>query len=659
MSLRAFFGLSCFLTVILTSCGTSPGDSAIPDDDRQAYAGGDADVDASLFGDLADDFEQLADADDVESDLAEEVADDSSHEPDSTEEEVAEDSSHEPDSTEEEVTEDTVEDPDEASDAVTDPDVIDADDTGPPTLEPTCGFVSNGDAELGNTSGWTMREGSFEAVEGSRSTPSAHTGSYSFFAGETAAAEAAQTIDLGSWATHIDDNSLYFVFSSYVRTWAGDDAAVLIAIAEDAEGTELGRIRSGKYNDESWQLASVELPLPTGTRAVTVVLRGERSRGADNDAYFDDVDGCIDLEAAPADPNDLRGPPYLMWVTQTGVSVRWETSDPVVGTVHYGLDEEMSSVASEADARTTHEIRLTDLVPSSDYFYTIELGERRLPVASFRTAPAADDDSPFTFLVWGDNQDGPDNFRRNVANMVEEDAAFAISTGDCVQTGSRGDFRSQLFRPISPLASEVPFLVASGNHEYYYSRDNIALWEEYMSQPEGEHCFGWRYGEVFFMIIDSDKPLGDGTNQATCINNALTSEAATSATFRVAAYHRPPRVQWWGGGAFAWGFIDVPEVMTWLEPTLDSLDVDLIFNGHNHLFLTATTDSGLEYITTGGGGGSLDTVGTFNKVQDWDEITTQIHEHHYLTVTVDSGVMSVTAVNIDGNVIHEVSYGGE
>lgn len=360
-----------------------------------------------------------------------------------------------------------------------------------------------------------------------------------------------------------------------------------------------------------------------------------------------------DTGLSELDPSTLPSPPYLMWVTQHAISVRWETEDAEAGIVHYGTTTATENLRQEDAAVTVHEVRLDGLQTATKYYYRVQVGESVTPVRSFTTAPTDDTDTTVRFVVWGDNQNGPANFTRIAPLMSAEEPDFAISTGDCVQNGTRDEYREQLFQPIAPLADHVAFLVGVGNHEYY-SSPGIELYREYMSQPGDEHCFGWRYGPLFFLMLDSDRDLKDDSAQAECISTALTSDAATTAAFRIAAYHRPPRVRYWVGSWITYLAIAKPAVRDWLEPELVSLGVDLVFNGHNHLYQHSVIGSGMTYFTTGGGGGGLDTDSGWNFLRNWDEIQTELYQHHFLSVEADLDEMTVTAINIDGDVIDTV-----
>ena len=365
-------------------------------------------------------------------------------------------------------------------------------------------------------------------------------------------------------------------------------------------------------------------------------------------------------ELPGADTGILSGPPYLMWVTQTEVSVRWETSSDVVGRVDYGGDDSLPWTVEEASPRRTHELRLTGLEPGELQSYRVVYGGGALPVRHFRTAPADDDPRPLQFIVWGDNQNGPDVFATLVSWMGDFDPDFALSVGDTVQNGTRAEYRSQLFGPLAGFADEVPFLVAAGNHERYQD-SSASLFEEYFSQPGDEHCFGWRYGGLFVLFLDTDLDLdGATTGQRACVEAALSSEAAVTARIRAAAFHKPPRVEWWVGGLLAFtNAMKAPWVRADLEPLLESYGVDIVFNGHNHLYAyTPETPGGITWVTTGGGGGSIDTDFFLWRVGTWPEIATTVHEHHFLRATLDGDTLSVEAVAVDGAVLHSFTVVG-
>ena len=531
----------------------------------------------------------------------------------------------------------------------------------PPVFETMCGLLTNGNAEIGNTSGWTVGTGEFLSVDGTGfgGFPSAYEGVRYFYGGDAGSSEMSQTIDVSEWSVEIDDGEMVTYLTARVRSFNGNDEATLIVIARGGDGLELDRSEIGPYDTDSWTLRVVELLIPAGTRQLTVSLGAERHDGSSNDAYFDMLDLCVDDQVAPPF-GELLSPPYLMWVTQNEVSVRWETSEPSIGRVDYGHDGWLEFSISEDEPVTTHELRLTGLNPGETAYYEISWGDSsRFPTRAFETAPGGDDDGPFTFLAWGDNQDGVVNFRRLIPLMVAENPVFTVSVGDIVSEGGRNQYREQLFGPISPLADHVPFLVGAGNHERYVGDGDAALFEEYVSQPGDEHCFGWRWGPLYFLFIDTGVGDADdfqpGSEQYDCYTGALESDEATTATFQLAVFHKPPRMEWWNWGAVVYPTdMEAPWIRDYLEPQLEALGVDLVFNGHNHLYAytPAVTETDSVWVTCGGAGGGLDTTGTLNHVDDWPEIAVTIHQHHFVSVTYDSGALTVEAINMAGEVIH-------
>ncbi len=505
---------------------------------------------------------------------------------------------------------------------------------------PTCDLVVNGGAETGDLAGWVVEQGEFESrAEQLLSIPRPPTGQRLFFAGQAERSRLHQDVDARPYGILADEGTLYASLTAQVRTWSGDDRAGLELHALDADGNPLGGVTSDLFADADWTVRQLGLDVPAGTASLRVVLVGERRAGQDNDAYFDDVLLCLSTAPPPPPVADARVPPYLMWATTDGASVLWETESPARGFVDVG-----GLRFEEAGEHTLHEIRMTGLDPDTEYVYVVGQEAQAFPPATFRTAPEGA--SPFDFIVFGDNQNGPETFGRLVDYMVDEAPAWAASVGDCVQWGLADLYRSEFLRPIHPLASAAPFLVAAGNHERLIDFGGN-LFNQYMAQPGDEHCFGYRYGEAFFLFLDTENSVDEGSAQYACAQAALNSEAAQTATLRAALFHKPPRVEYWAGFCYT-GEADVRESLT---PLFAEHGVDIVFNGHNHLYAyTPPGPDGITWVTTGGGGGAIDGPNSF--CRQWDEITETQFVHHFLSVHVEAGRMLVRAIDEDGAELH-------
>ncbi len=520
--------------------------------------------------------------------------------------------------------------------------------TGPELAQPVCDLLANPGAESG-IDDWTVLAGELAAVGVSGNTPTPYLGDFQFGMGQAATSIAAQTVDLEPYRAAVETGTLVAHLDAQVRTWSGNDEVYVGLTALDAAGDPVADVLEGPFQTDFWRLHKLHLELPAEAVALDVRIGGTRNQGSDNDAYIDALSLCLDHEAAPTLPSPTRGP-WLNWVTSDAVSVLWETTASTQGGVEFGpADGDWEDVVPEAAAGDHHDVRLTGLLPDTTYRYRIVFDGEVGDTFSFRTAPDAK--VPFRFTVWGDNQDGPDVFAEIVDRMEVLDPDFALAVGDVVQTGSENAWRDQLLDPILDLSLDTPFVVAAGNHERIGDNDG-SNFDLHMSQPGDEHCFGWTYAGAYFLIIDTDNDVDSGP-QAQCIADMLASPEFAAADVQIAAFHYPPRIEYW---AF-WTFDGIPlytgdpEVRDVLEPQFEAAGVDLVLNGHNHLYAYTApgTYSSVAWVTTGGGGGSIDTAGWV--VGDWDMDTT-LHDHHFLHIQVDGKNIDLSAVGLDGSVLH-------
>lgn len=511
--------------------------------------------------------------------------------------------------------------------------------------ETRCGLLADGDGEGASLGAWQVEAGDFvlAGVDATR-FPLPYQGQYQFFAGTTASSRLSQRVDLSDLAATVDGGLLYAHLQAHMRDWDGQDIAVIELAALDANEVPLGQAVRAQQQSPVWKKRQVGLLLPVGTRALRVALEGQRQHGNDNDAYFDLVDLCLAAEPAPAE-DPLRIGPYLMAPAADGVSLLFETETPLATSLRYGTSRALELTVQEDQADTFHELRLDDLLPGTTYFYQLQGAGLSSALHRFRTLPQVA--TPLRVLVFGDNQNGPNTFVSLLERMAELEPDLLLSVGDTVQTGDADLFRSQMLEPISLLAAEVPFAVAGGNHERYSDAD--ASWfDHFYAQPGDEHCFSLCAGEIFFLIIDSNLDFDPGSSQGECIATTLSSAAFASSRFQVALFHHPPRIEYWAGTCYT-GSSEVRDV---LQPQLEAAGVDLVLNGHAHLYAYAppVDPLGTTWVTTGGGGGALEGDGDF--CREWEEITFTELQHHFVALEAIGDTLSVTAIDLNGNTLH-------
>jgi hypothetical protein len=162
-------------------------------------------------------------------------------------------------------------------------------------------LIVNGDAELGNTSGWvsTGVEVAPASLAGTLGLPpNVGIGSFSFTGGQGPATSQtlAQTIDLGSCAAEIDRGEVNSTFGILLqsRTLAGaTDVARALLSFQDAGGAALA---SAAFEDTDtpngvfdWESFTDQRVLPFGTRQISVLLEATRTVGVSSDSFFDNV----------------------------------------------------------------------------------------------------------------------------------------------------------------------------------------------------------------------------------------------------------------------------------------------------------------------------------------------------------------------------------
>ena len=345
--------------------------------------------------------------------------------------------------------------------------------------------------------------------------------------------------------------------------------------------------------------------------------------------------------------------PYLTWPTLDSISVLFETTFPSEAKVNYwpaGEADKLLNVRSEPSA--LHEFRLQGLEPDQKYFYQVSATDPngviiQSPLLSFRTA--ASEDKAFTFVVIGDTQTHGDVAKRvsDVAWMHRPN--LVIHAGDLVDTGtSKRDWTHTFFPSMQPLIGRVPIMPVLGNHEqdapHYY---------RYMSLPEPERWYSFRYGNAEFFMIDGNRSLEDQSAQFAWLEGAL---KASTATWRFAILHQPPFTSDsddYGDTFTTTSKQGDPNVRN-IVRLLETYGVDLCFSGHVHDYertfpirenqVTAYEDGGVIYVTAAGGGGSLE---NFDPANTWFGHK-KARYHHLVYVAIHGKNLEFQAIDERG-----------
>jgi predicted phosphodiesterase len=369
---------------------------------------------------------------------------------------------------------------------------------------------------------------------------------------------------------------------------------------------------------------------------------------------FEHARELVAIAPALAYPEDLAFvvTPYLQFVTEEGITVCWETSRPGTSVVRWGETGELPMTATVEGTRTLHHVRLEGLEAQSPYFYAVETTDEeggqvvRSELSSFQTANR--EGSPYAFAVISDTQSNPDKLERIAELAWSQRPNFVLIPGDLVSTGTTKEHWTGHFFPnMNPLISRVAFFPVLGNHER-----NARHYYDYMTLPEPEYYYDFRYGNAHFFVVDSNKEVGPGSEQYSWLERVLPE---SDATWKFVTYHHPAYSSdeddygdLWEGERSSHGDARIRE----LTPLLERNGVDIVWNGHIHSYERTwplregevVERDGTIYMITGGGGGNLETPGPIKPVFQ----NNVRHGHHYTLVAINGGTLELKAFDIEG-----------
>ncbi|MFZ0665882.1 MAG: metallophosphoesterase family protein [Acidimicrobiales bacterium] len=289
---------------------------------------------------------------------------------------------------------------------------------------------------------------------------------------------------------------------------------------------------------------------------------------------------------------------------------------------------------------------VTNLRPDTTYYYTVGHQGWDAPwqapgfSGSFTTAPNFP--QPFTFTAFGDH--GTTYDAVGTANLIlAQNPAFHLHAGDVSYAEDGGDGLltdpydprawDSYFAQIGSVASQLPWMISLGNHEMepWYSPNGYGGDVDRIDFPGNgpsvcPGTYSFTYGNVAFVSLDPNDVsyeipanLGYSHGQQTAwLGSTLSAlRSDPSVNFIVVFFHHCAYSTCTTHGCEG-------GVQQFWTPLFDQYNVDLVINGHNHVYertdpiiggspttsapigttVTPATQ-GTTYITAGGAGKSL------------------------------------------------------
>ena len=337
----------------------------------------------------------------------------------------------------------------------------------------------------------------------------------------------------------------------------------------------------------------------------------------------------------------LKGP-YLQNPTMDGMTIMWESEELASGEVRYGETEKLGESAAEYANTKIHQVMLSGLKSQTRYYYQVLTGDKKSEIHSFSTA--VEKDSPFSFVAYGDNKNGPFNHAK-VANLaLTKEPNFAIHNGDLVNRGGvYVQWEKLFFNPIAHLISHVPLYTVIGNHE-----DMSDNYFNFFCPPcDTLAYYSIDYGNAHVIILNTEEEaLIDAPNQVKWLIDDL--ESNQDATWKFVVFHVPPFTS--GGNYYSRFRLEVKEL---LVPIFQKYGVDMVLSGHDHHYERSfpigseSGNSAITYIVCGNGGTPM----RYNYPRVWTLYSERVHG--FTKINIDGTKMHFQSISIDDRVIDE------
>jgi len=241
---------------------------------------------------------------------------------------------------------------------------------------------------------------------------------------------------------------------------------------------------------------------------------------------------------------------------------------------------------------------LNNLEPSVKYFYICGNHEGYWSQEfSFRTPPIPENqqNSHFTFAVMGDMGTTIPMGWAVTDQMVDDNKIdhfnMVIHVGDIAYAGTGSEWEFEEIWDIwedqvQPLAANVPYMFAVGNHEKYYNFTSYKtrfLMPGIQSGGNGNLWWSVNYGNVHFTFMSTEHPYDPGTPQHNWLEYDLSKAFRNrdQQPWIILLGHRPM----YNSDTDEWGsHRPGAHLVSIMEPLMRKYKVDLYLSGHEHMY---------------------------------------------------------------------------
>ncbi len=318
--------------------------------------------------------------------------------------------------------------------------------------------------------------------------------------------------------------------------------------------------------------------------SVITVTYGEDSATSFNISWYtkDSVKGT-DIELIPYSKN-----PVFTGVPTTSSSIECITEEGVIRETP-AIDFGLIGIMPYEQVMTRHIVKLTDLEPGTRYCYRIGDAERGW-WSDVGVLETADNSREVEFLHVTDTQAQNERQFEVWANLLRvarktTDFDFLLSTGDQVDMGSNFKLWTFFANTASDTLMSTPFMPTAGNHESMsgseFALDNNFVLSNVPEQDTTEGVYySFDYNNAHFAILNSNNLNEDEGISDDQIEWLKADMTQSDAEWKFVALHKAP---YSNGSHF--DDDDVIAIREQLSTLMPELDIDMVFQGHDHVYL--------------------------------------------------------------------------
>ncbi len=295
----------------------------------------------------------------------------------------------------------------------------------------------------------------------------------------------------------------------------------------------------------------------------------------------------------------LTRAPYLQNTTTNSAYLIWNTARPLSTVLEFRRTDE-KSWHSRRDSKTAnrHNVQLNGLRADTNYLYRVGSNGNWFSQGTFQTDKSAG--QRFRVAIWGDSGEASSGQKRLAKSIEAAKPDLLLHTGDLIYPrGAAGDYDPKFFSIYAPTLARVPFYGSMGNHDVI--TQNGRPWLDAFVLPRNgppeiapERNYSFDYADAHIAILDSN---ARAQVLAGPISRWLTRDMnASDKMWKFVVFHHPPISEGLHGN----------EARTRaLMPLFSRLKIDIVFNGHDHVYSRSKVQNGVIYVVTGAGGAGL------------------------------------------------------